>query len=706
MFLECLLIDTIMSRRVLLIVFVVISVIMSSCQPQKGRKTVSLSGEWELAKTCGEIPIEYSSRVSVPGLVDLSYPAVDTVGGMYTDSSWYWYKRTFEIDNFDYEIIRLKINKAKYHTKVYVNGKFVGENLYCFTPSYLDIKPYLKKEYGQQNEVVIGVGTKPALPDTIPDGHDYEKLRYIPGIYDNVELIVSNKPFIKNVQCVPNIRDEKLIVHVELEVDEPISEVELNYNVNEVKSKKTFKSAKVLLPVKVEGDIVKGCFDIDMKDAHLWSPESPFLYNLMLSTRADDYSCRFGMRTFRFDPERKVALLNEKPYYLRGTNVCIFRFFEDPERSALPWNDEWVLKLHDRFKDVGWNSMRYCIGFPPERWYEICDSLGILLQDEYPLWYIKDSVKAEHLAQEYKLWMRERWNHASVVIWDAQNECVTPETGKAISMVRSFDLSNRPWDNGWSKPQADSDPSEAHPYPLLPYKDAGFKVPKEGYKKATMGKKTIEGTNFKNNPVIINEYGWLWLNRDGSPTTLTEGVYDLLWDGRSLTSKKRFEIYARNLAMFTESYRASRLYAGVLQFCGLSYSRVTEPRGETSDNWIDLPNLVLQPDFVKYLKSAFAPVGLMLDTWEKVYPRGAKIEVPLFVTNDLYKDFVNEVTIELLDGDNILTSQKVPVNVSALGIHKYMVNIKLPEKKGSYLLKASYVNENNEHVFSFRDIVI
>ena len=32
------------------------------------------------------------------------------------------------------------------------------------------------------------------------------------------------------------------------------------------------------------------------------------------------------------------------------------------------------------------NSIRYCIGFPPERWYEIADSLGFLIQDEYPVW--------------------------------------------------------------------------------------------------------------------------------------------------------------------------------------------------------------------------------------------------------------------------------------------------------------------------------
>ena len=60
--------------------------------------------------------------------------------------------------------------------------------------------------------------------------------------------------------------------------------------------------------------------------------------------------------------------------------------------------------------------------------------------------------------------MRERWNHPCVVIWDAQNESSTDETGKATHAVRRLDLSRRPWENGWSGPQSTADCVEAHPY--------------------------------------------------------------------------------------------------------------------------------------------------------------------------------------------------------------------------------------------------
>ena len=158
------------------------------------------------------------------------------------------------------------------------------------------------------------------------------------------------------------------------------------------------------------------------------------------------------MRSFRFDPKTGRAVLNGKPYFLRGTNVCIYRFFEDPPRGDRPWREEWVRRLHRAFRSMHWNSIRYCIGFPPEMWYRIADEEGLMIQDEFPIWQGgngRPELKSDALVKEYTEWMRERWNHPCVVIWDAQNETVTTETGKAIQAVRHLDLSDRPWDNGW-----------------------------------------------------------------------------------------------------------------------------------------------------------------------------------------------------------------------------------------------------------------
>ena len=126
-------------KRFLLPVFILC--VITSCDNSDNRLTVNMNGEWQIAKTGGDLPEQFTSVANIPGLVDLANPALDTVGTLYPEG-WYWYKRQFNPEKIDFDKIELKIFKAKYHTKVYVNGKFAGENYFCFTPSYFDIKPF------------------------------------------------------------------------------------------------------------------------------------------------------------------------------------------------------------------------------------------------------------------------------------------------------------------------------------------------------------------------------------------------------------------------------------------------------------------------------------------------------------------------------------------------------------------------------------
>ena len=169
---------------------------------------------------------------------------------------------------------------------------------------------------------------------------------------------------------------------------------------------------------------------IPIRHCRLWSPEDPFLYELETSTGADTLRTRFGMREFRLDHATGRAMLNGRPYFLRGSNVTLYRFFEDPQCADHPWREDWVRRLHRQFKTMHWNALRYCIGFPPEFWYRIADEEGILIQDEFPIWgggpkIWPAELTSQQLIQEYTEWMQERWNHPCVVIWDAQNETRT-----------------------------------------------------------------------------------------------------------------------------------------------------------------------------------------------------------------------------------------------------------------------------------------
>lgn len=695
---------------------------VSGChQSVDHRIQIDLNGVWEIAKTgsSGGLPEEFISKAPVPGLVDMSNPKIDQQDTSYNNSI-YWYKRTFTVEDLNADVIQLKINKANYHTWVYVNRKLAGENVYNFTPSVFNVKPFLN-ENNKENELIIAVGCRNNLPDTVTHGGDFEKTKYIPGIYDNVKLTLSGYPFISNVQMVPDIKNEQLRIVAEIQNKNGVRKTDISYVVREAVSKKMIAQGSVQQTNKGKAAIRKIDFMVKMNGCHLWTPENPFLYELELSTSGDNSSTRFGMRTFAASRDSGVFLLNGRPYYMRGTNVCIFRFFEDPGRNGLPWDSKWVTKLHDRFKEMHWNSIRYCIGFPPEKWYEIADSVGFLIQDEYPIWTggkggfekLLRGITSKQLANEYRDWMRERWNHPCVVVWDAQNESVNDTTGKAIRLARSSDLSNRPWDNGWAAPASDRDAIESHPYLFIDFMSR--KPGKEGYLKEFFQEVRIPRNDPNDyspspdgkiyaNPIILNEYGWLWLNRNGTTTTLTDQVYANVFPEAD-TPEKRFDAYAKNLAILTEYWRAHRKAGAVMHFCGLGYSRPETPHGQTSDNFTDIQNLVFEPHFYKYLKPAFSPVALMADFWEKTVKPRQQLTIPIHLINDTYDRFEDSVRLTIYNGNEMVFNRSASFSLDGLGKKIIEIPVTVPDKKGQCRLEAE-ISYKGESVRSIREFSI
>lgn len=684
------------------------------------RKEISLNGSWEIAlsDTGALMPSVFPARIPVPGLVDMASPGIDSQDTVYQNSV-YWYRRTFALHDLKSQIIQLKINKSCYHTHVYINGKLVGENVYSFTPSLFDIKPSLNED-GLDNEIVIAVGCRNNLPDTVTNGWDFEKIKYTPGIYDDVKIIQSGFPHINNIQVVPDIEKKQVRVLAEIHSDKRLR-ASIRYTVRESVSKLITTSGRVREKIGDKVQVSMLDILIPIKDVRLWSPEDPFLYELELSTTGDNKTTRFGMRSFVASADSAVFVLNGRPYYMRGTNVCIYRFFEDPERGGLPWDYDWVVKLHSKFREMHWTSIRYCIGFPPERWYEIADSLGFLIQDEYPLWTggqggfkrLLGGINATQLSAEYLEWMRERWNHPCVVIWDAQNESVNDTTAKAINMVRKFDLSDRPWDNGWAAPASEADAIESHPYLFSRYQRQ--KPSNEGYLKELLSETRIPGNDPNShsplpdgkryqNAIILNEYGWIWLNRDGSTTTLTDNVYNYVFPEAD-TPEKRLEVYAKNLAILTEYWRSGRNAAAVMHFCGLGYSRPERPRGQTSDHFIDIRNLTYEPNFYKYVKQAFSPVGVMLEFWESSLERGQKDTIAVQIINDIYETVEDTLKLTVFKGNSIITESSIPYNLEGLRKKIIRVPVSFPDKPGEFSMEAQ-INFNGTPVKSIREFKI
>ena len=119
------------------------------------RTVVSLDGTWQIAEgKMGAMPGHFARSVPVPGLVSLATPPFEAPGpkvanrdnlaaeGSRRDA--FWYRRTFTLDGPIPAVARLKVAKAMFGTRVFLNGTLLGDHLPCFTPGYFDARPALK----------------------------------------------------------------------------------------------------------------------------------------------------------------------------------------------------------------------------------------------------------------------------------------------------------------------------------------------------------------------------------------------------------------------------------------------------------------------------------------------------------------------------------------------------------------------------------
>ena len=171
------------------------------------------------------IPTEFSRSVPVPGLVDMAAPAFvepgpkvakrDAIPQKDPRRDAFWYRRIFTVEGPIPDTATLKVAKAMFGTRVFLNGQLLGDHVPCWTPGYFNAKSALKPG---ENEVVIRVGAdRDAIGRAYPDGFDFEKARYIPGIFDSVSLALSGTPRIENVQVAPDIAGQRAKVRVYLD---------------------------------------------------------------------------------------------------------------------------------------------------------------------------------------------------------------------------------------------------------------------------------------------------------------------------------------------------------------------------------------------------------------------------------------------------------------------------------------------------------
>jgi hypothetical protein len=298
--------------------------------------------------------------------------------------------------------------------------------------------------------------------------------------------------------------------------------------------------------------------------------------------------------------------------------------------------------------------------------------------------------------------------HPSIVIWDAINENQDDYIGNVlIPELKKLDPT-RVWDAGYmtGDQMSQDEMDEPHPYQgPMPW----TKIPefdKHPYPLGNLDYKPDMLKKIQESGVaqLVNEYGWIWLWRNGLPSKLTTGVYQY-YLGENSTAGQNRELQAYWLQLETEWLRSEPAIAGVLAFCYLANNY-----GYTGD-WFDGNIKDLRPTpALEWFRHAFAPAGVFINLTDERYTRKVKPHRPgsdllfnLAGVNDLNQPVTGNVRIRILNEKGKSFSEKAfSIRLEPYLRNRFPVQVKLPDAPGGYLLVAEFTPENGPPVISRR----
>lgn len=725
---------------------------------------MNLNGSWEFEQTETAYPPEKFTRtIQVPGLIDLAEPEIEQHEKYFSGTQeprYSWYRLKFRISpDKKGKFAVLNILKSRFGTQVILNDHDLGTYIQCNTPIECNLTDFIS--YDKENELLIRISERAWLSKQSATGVDREKYTDIPGIWDDVFITFTGPVRIERALVLPDFRSSKVTAKVMIENHENIINrsmylIDIDGKISVyIREKKSGKKVSD----EVSKDFSLRCqnrmpleFEIDLKDSHPWSPEDPFLYEAVITADAE-YTTKwfggvkkaitsdnassdmlpvpFGMRDFK--AVGRFFHLNGGQYRLLGSNINLFRFFEDPDRNALPWDKEWVKKMFiDIPKSLRWNAFRMCIGIAPKFWYDLADEYGIMLQNEWPMWQVRGWN--EQMEKEYTDWIWNDGSHPCIVIWDAMNEASHQYIGNVIiPKLRELDPT-RLWDAAYQSRESNkafiTEMEEPHYYPFHTgwwWTDEGLQAERDSYRFGGLFRKhkVLGQTKYKGVPMIMNEYNWLWLNRDGVPGIRTKGYfgpkdtppkkkdyeyynaqgkqehldrdnYDYLL-GSDNNTKNRRDLQAYMMEMQTEAIRSSRNLAGVFSFVYL-----TNNRGYTGDWFIDdIKDLKPAPALISQYQ-CFAPFAVFLYVEDGRYQKNPVSYSPgeiqcinLFAVNDTPDKKEGTVSLKIIDKNNKVVFEKTAsVKTDEFWETLIPMTVTFPDKPGGYIIVSELTDKD------------
>ena len=359
------------------------------------------------------------------------------------------YRKEFILeDSVKDKSVALHFEGAYEDSSVWVNGEFLGNHYYGYTPFEYDITPFVKTD--EPNLVVVRV-----------DNSEQPNSRWYSGsgITRDVWLRVTDKVHVAafgtyiTTDSIDN-GAAQLTIRTEIDNDgQEDAEIKLITKVCDQKGK---------LWAQVENDILIGAAckgitlrqNVALKDPILWSADSPYMYDVISIVEkngvpVDTYNTPYGIRTIRFDADQGF-FVNSVHQKINGMAI-----HNDAGAlgAAVPVK-VWERRLK-KLKECGVNGIRTAHNPCDPQLMDLMDRMGFYVLDEFfDEWtHVKNSKArsipgvvshgyAERFEKIYvedaQIIMRRDRNHPCVIAWSAGNEVEEVYDVNGFEVMREF----------------------------------------------------------------------------------------------------------------------------------------------------------------------------------------------------------------------------------------------------------------------------
>ena len=405
--------------------------------PNSGREVFSMNVAWRFHKgaVAGAEQKAFDDSqwpvVSIPhGIEYLPTEA----SGCYNYQGEVWYRKTFRPD------VALKGKKLFLHfeaimgkSKIWINGHLVKEQFGGFLPAIADITQFV--DFSGDN--VVSVWADNSNDPLYPPGKPQETLdfSYFGGIYRDCWLVAHNHLFItdpnyENAEAggglfvaFNGVSEKRAGVTMKLHLrnaQRQSAKGTVEFQLSH-KDGSNVAFLRISYSVQADGTVsVNGAFQL--KNPNLWSPESPYLYNLTVQVKdakgkvVDGYRRRIGIRGIEFKG-KDGFWLNGKPYPnpLIGANRHQdFAVVGNALANSIHWRDA------KKLRDVGLKVIRNAHYPQDPAFMDACDELGLFVIVNTPGWQFwnENPIFAQRVYSDIRNMVRRDRNHASVWLWE------------------------------------------------------------------------------------------------------------------------------------------------------------------------------------------------------------------------------------------------------------------------------------------------